>query len=320
MNSLDGHSQFRVEESAEEFLDFLDFEDRLTYVPEGLFSINYGGLPIQFKYEHRDSDVTVVLFHSEISENVTLPCFLYHSVFPGVDVNWLAVSDPTLALCAELKLSWYMGSERQTHLQDAIETAIRRISVVTGIGKNFIFYGSSSGGFAALEMSHRFRDSLCVPVNPQTSLRFHGETTVGQFLDVAWPTVDGVIRRLPNSVRTDLVTLYDSQIPNTVAYLQNSRDTGYIARHALPFFRAMPNDSTVIPGPASVYLYLKPWGKVAANPHVPPPNETLAKILSTFAQTRGAWGEAMEELGFTRELHSSEIRAAAEQSTASQKG
>lgn len=267
-------------------------------VPSGRFTVVYEDLPIDFQYEHRDSQTTVVSFHGAAQTNISLPWFVGKGVLQDVEANWLAVSDPTLLLDAELKLSWYAVSQQQPNLQGIVAAVVRHVAQVSGT-KHHIFFGSSGGGFASLEMGRRFPGSLALPVNPQTAIRRYGQKVRQHYVDVAW---NGETPLVPGSpIVHDLPEVYNQEFPCTVGYIQNSWDAIHISKHLLPFFRTVDDHS-------SLHLLLGAWGDPAIDKHVPPDKPQLVQIFSALVAAEGDWVPALEQVGFSCDTNPETIR------------
>lgn len=267
--------------SVEKFLD-------ASAIPEGYLVVQDDGVPLDLYYKSRGSDTTVVCFHGAVQHEVRVPWLVGAGVLRNAEANRLSISDPNLHLYLEARNTWFIGSEQTPNLQDRLEALIRHVACTTGT-KHLIFFGGSSGGFAALAMSHRFEGSLALPMNPQTNLaRHHG--MVDRYLQLAWPN-SPMLDNLPDRVVTDLVAAYGSGYKNTVGYIQNERDRFHIRAHQEPFFEHVDNSG-------SLFELRGSWGKDGDNGHITPPRDVTAKILAEVSASGGRWDEALEVLGF----------------------
>jgi hypothetical protein len=103
-------------------------------------------------------------------EKFTLPVFnrwtwAGQGEFPG---HVLCISDPTLELNDDMKLGWYLGTDKHDATEELCRL-IRRFAKTLGIPENrIVFWGSSGGGFAALSMASRIEGSTAVAINAQT--------------------------------------------------------------------------------------------------------------------------------------------------------
>lgn len=261
------------------------------HIPSGRFSIGYGGLPVDFTYTDNGATTTVICFHGAIQTTVALPWHVGETVVNEGGANWLAVSGPSLIYGGGLKLAWYAGSCTQPELQQLITDVIAHVQKVTGV-EHLVFFGTSGGGFAALEYSRRFPGSLALPVNPQTAITRHRPSTVNLYTDTVWPGNSPLASQSENHIRYDQTVEYVESFPNTVAYLQNSRDEYHITQHLLPFLRT-------VGGHPSLRLLMGAWGDPARSTHVPPEKPQLVRILTELVAAEGDWLPALQRVGFS---------------------
>lgn len=275
-----------------------------TEIPEGSFAIQYGGIPIDFSYRDNGSSTVIICFHGAAQSTVSLPWFTGSMVVGEAGANWLSVSDPSLQLSKGLKLAWYAGNLLQPDLQRIITDVIAHIRKVTRV-RHLIFFGTSGGGFAALDFSRRFAGSLALPVNPQTSIARHRATTVNTYKQHAWDNETPIILKGDSPIHYDQTNEYVQSFPNTVAYVQNTWDAYHINMHLLPFLRT-------VGGHPSLRLLLGAWGNPAKNKHVPPGKSLLVRIMKELVLVEGEWHHALEFLGFTTNTDPTTIRDRAE--------
>lgn len=275
---------------------FLGSED----IPSGRFSVEYGGLPVDFTYTDHGGETTVICFHGAVQTTVALPWHVGKTVVSEAGANWLAVSDPSLALGGGLKLAWYAGSRDQPELQQLITSVISHVRTVTQT-EHLIFFGTSGGGFAALEYSRRFPRSLALPVNPQTSIMRHRPSTVRLYTDTAWGGQSLVLPTGGSRIESDQSAGYLASFPNTVAYVQNSWDEYHISHHLLPFLRTIRNHQ-------SLRLLLGAWGDPTKDKHVPPAKTSLVRIMEELVSAEGDWPPALDRLGFSEDTNPETIR------------
>lgn len=255
----------------------------------GRIGITYAEHPVDFYLRDNASDTLVVSFHGAALKTVSLPWHAGNNVMSGVPSKWLAVSDPSLLFDEDLNLAWFAGSKYQSNLQSFIAEAIDEIVQKVG-ARHLIFFGSSGGGFAALEMSRRFPGSLVIPMNPQTSIGKYFEVAVNRYLDKAW-SVENLSSTNLNSTSHDLVEAYSGDHSNTIAYVQNTRDAFHIKNHQKPFFGK-------IKGSPRLWVKTGSWGDPKKTGHVIPPKEEVNRILTQFATSGGEWDSVMQALEF----------------------
>ncbi|MGP5689788.1 hypothetical protein [Glutamicibacter ardleyensis] len=269
--------------------------------PDGLITISSGAQPIDVLSINAGSDTTIVCFHGAAEREIRLPWHIGQGVTGSTGMNRIFLSDPTLYKTADLGLSWYAGSQETPRLQEILAAVVEKIVGSTG-ATNLIFFGSSGGGFASLEMSHRFPGSLALTMNPQTSLAKYFPTAVNRYLEHGWNGEHQSLDELPESVNHDLTKVYGKGFSNHVAIIQNARDWFHIGNHQLPFL----NVAGLSP---NVYMLMDRWGPDTGDGHTPAPKEILAPILDVLASCSGAWGDVLPGVGFQMATTDADVRA-----------
>lgn len=241
-------------------------------LPTGRFTVMHNDLPVDFHYENLGSDKTMVLFHAALSAKVSsIPVFLGRNLVRDIRVNRLFVSDPTLAINPNLRLAWYVGSSVQPDLQLMLTAVFRHFA--RGV-KQMIFFGASGGGFASLFYSSQVRDSIAVPVNPQTDISKYNPQAVESYVSIGWgstPDPTNSIDIVP--AITNLVEHYINPFENRVIYVQNDQDESHVANHWMPF-------KDVCSDPNRFDYVIGSFGQG----HVAPTREYLTDLLTSVVQ------------------------------------
>lgn len=260
-------------------------------IPCGRFSVMFKGIPVDFLYDNRGYDTTIVCFHGAVDVKVNLPWHTAEGVMKDVAANRLAISDPSLVLGDGLKLAWFGGSSKQVGLQGFIEQVIRAVNNKAS-NQHVVFFGGSGGGFSSLEMSERFSGSLALPMNPQTSIAKYVASHVNRYVDKAWAS-ERPFTEDQALLRHDLPALYPEIPPNTIGYVQNTRDSFHIEEHQKPFIER-------VGASGKVWTLMEAWGDPARSGHVTPPKEVTAKFLKVVAACNGEWETGLKIAGFTQ--------------------
>lgn len=177
--------------------------------------------------------VLAVLLHGAVNrEKRSVP--FYQPFFPGIPSLWqLSVADPTMEHFDTLAAGWYLGWKEE-RLWESLGRAIR--AKAAEIGAERVFYiGGSSGGFAALLLSHQHPGSIALLRNPQVDMIRHVYGRASEvYLRRAW---DGAPDQY--GVPTDLAQLYDGGMSNRVIYLQSPGDRKHVHAQAARFLAAI---------------------------------------------------------------------------------
>ncbi|MDY4312259.1 hypothetical protein SOX05_20535 [Pseudomonas putida] len=89
----------------------------------------------------------------------------WHQLFNG---STLFIEDPMLYKYETLNLGWYYGTSDVDYLESTLNI-VKAVQKKINAAK-IIFYGSSGGGYAALQLAARLPDSFAISINPQTQL------------------------------------------------------------------------------------------------------------------------------------------------------
>ncbi|MDP5225542.1 MULTISPECIES: hypothetical protein [Arthrobacter] len=262
-------------------------------VKNGIHVVNYNGEKIDVLVADHGAPVTVVFFHGSMPRESKKPIFVGTNFSGDGIFNRVSVSDPTLVAVPGLKLSWYAGSDRQPRLQEVLRKILARVFASLGTPpERCVFFGSSGGGFAALQIGRYFDGSCSLAMNPQTSIgRFH-KGPVEQYLKSSWDVDEP--KDLPEHVEHDVIPAYSRKFRNTVLYIQNENDWMHVAYHQRPFFDSADSAS-------AIWSLIRPWNDPKEMMgHTIPPKPVVKEILDKTVASVGDWDAAASSLGFVR--------------------
>lgn len=218
---------------------------------------------------------------AERGKHVKLPRFSrfsWRDDFPGTVV---CIADPTLQLDDDLKLGWYFGAPGH----DAVEHVARIVSVLCeklGLPvSSATFYGSSGGGYAALQCAARLgQGATAIAVNPQTDvLRYNVLRSVDAFLKVCTGGMskEGAMEHF--GPRLSAMQAWQTQPARESRCLivQNLVDREHYDHHFGPFAKlfGLPDNARTADGRMASIVYEHPSG------HAAEPREMLPQILET---------------------------------------
>ena len=250
----------------------------------GFHVVVHNGLPLDILIEDNGHNTTLVSLHAALgAAKIDPPVFTGRAVSENIGLNRIFISDSSLYSSADLSLGWYLGT-RQVNLTkllvDVITAVQNRLSA-----SHLVFFGSSGGGFAALNISRELAGSLAIPVNPQTRIldyaKVHWRQMAESCFKVQGEESDEVF--LGSHPRADQRTLYAEGFENSVIYLQNSQDA-HVSSQMIPWFEAVSWQAG---------LLLEQWGKG----HVPPTSDRLRSLLKELAPVEGDWAKLADIWG-----------------------
>lgn len=227
-----------------QFDSISDFESAST-IPSGNIQID-DGLPIHLHWTGVQAAVTVVAFSGAVSNKyLSVPAFNGHSITRDLPANVLLVSDPTLILDRALGLGWYLGSRDQPDLPDKINRIIRAAAGRSRV----VLFGSSGGGFAALDQGRRLPGSTVLACNPQTDVSRYVPAAVNKYLDVAFGSSVETLRDSTSAnghPEMSVVDAFGHPLDCHVVYVQGSQDAFHLENHRGPFLEGLHPDNSVI--------------------------------------------------------------------------
>lgn len=217
---------------------------------------------------------------------VPLPRFSRFSWRDAFGDTVVCIADPTLQLDADLRLGWYFGSREH----DAIEQLAHIVVALCGVYRIAIedvyAYGSSGGGFAALQLARRLgRGATAIAINPQTDvLEYPLKRSVDAFTTVAFGSRDHAAARRGFAARLSVRESW-FQPPAGEArclFVQNSVDRDHYRGHFRPFADLMgiPDNGSSADGRMGSIVYNHPSG------HAAEPQEMLPRILQAAQALR----------------------------------
>ncbi|WP_426298270.1 hypothetical protein [Arthrobacter sp. R-11] len=154
-------------------------------------------------------------------------------------------ADPTLTLAPANRLSWYLGTPA-VDPDDWMEAIIRKVMAASG-ARYLVLEGSSAGGFVAMRMGARFRNSVAVPRIPQTDVfRYSIRTPILETLRAAWPGMSYEEIMADFSHRFRIADRYTDprwNRGNLISYVHNAGDTWHTVEHLEPFLAELGESS-----------------------------------------------------------------------------
>lgn len=249
-----------------------------SHVNSGIHSIYSPTASIDLLVEDRNAKTTLVVFHAATPSPVeTFPVFAGRTVTKSIDANLIFVSDPILE--RDVNLGWFAGLDGLP-LQDLLPRVLQHVLKQMPNHRHLAFFGPSGGGFAALFYGSRFKDSLVIPMNPQTDFSTYDSDAVDRYYSAAW----GETERSRLSISVDLVPLLEAS-KQWILYIHNKGDLSHARRYLLPLISSTPYRDRI-------GVLLGEWGKG----HKPAPGRLLTQIFKEVSYCNGDWGALLSTL------------------------
>lgn len=275
---------------------FDSVDDFLATPPrDGISEIMIGERPLHALFRSRGADTTLVHFSAALArgKGETYPQFGGAALSGSLPVNWLALSDPNYSLPQAPATGWFLGSRTQP-LVRSMSSIVRHFSSA-GIEEQAILFGSSAGGFAALNYGAQLPGSVTLCLNPRTDLmRLPSQLPV-----LSRESFPGVaLADFSELVALSAADAYRSNQGNTVAYVQNVQDSVYFEGGLLHFLAWNSDDERV-------RLKLIDSGPG----HVLPEREVYEGAVRELVRSAPDWHRALDRLDYLRGPTSGEALA-----------
>ena len=99
-----------------------------------------------------------------------LPVFKRWSYYRFIDSIVLNIADPMFYKYENLNLGWYYGNQNESYIEYLSEIIKKIQSLFQIQDNNLFFFGSSGGGYVALQLSMYFKNTIHIAINPQISI------------------------------------------------------------------------------------------------------------------------------------------------------
>ena len=251
-------------------------------VPTTASALIYSGMhwDIPFLYYPGSTDSLFVMTPSAVDRKKhVLPAFnrftwAANNLFPG---HVICISDQTLCLHKSMKIGWCIGSVLHD-LSDEIANLVNRLAMFLKIGNDKITtWGSSAGGFSALAISFRIKNSTAVAINSQIDVLKYSELDqVDLIKTFAFGRASEQVIRQEYGHRVNIIELKEKiRNSNRTIIIQNRADTHHFNVHFNQFVSRLGyaiKDGWSKYGDDNLYVYQDARGHIAEN-------ETMAKEI-----------------------------------------
>lgn len=210
---------------------------------------------------------------------VTLPKFNRFSWAPDFPGSVLCIADPTLMLNARMRLGWYFGDKAYDATAGLVEVVGRFAELLGFSPKEVVTYGSSGGGFAAMQVAARMGDgATAIAINPQTEvLDYAQKDIVNEFLSVCVGGAgrEAALDEFGSRLSLSLAWRTAQSRKARCLVVQNLKDFHHLKRHLRPFAEKMgiPESGLSADGRMRVIYYDYPNG------HGAEPRSMVPEIL-----------------------------------------
>lgn len=209
----------------------------------GAHTVHVRGQQLDMLIEDRSSPVTLVVFHSLLTERKpTIPVLEGRGMAESSGVNLVAIADPSLAL-GDIDLAWYLGNRwlgpLREHMVPMIDHALKSLGT-----DRVILFGASGGGYAAASFAPYFPNCIALVINPQLNLAASPRSQMATYLRVCHKAQTTTpMKRIRKQFVTDNVAdIIGNKLDFDMLVFQNLGDSSYLRYQTMPFVERYKQD------------------------------------------------------------------------------
>lgn len=197
------------------------------------------GVQFDAFFSKKESKKLVVMFPGAVDRSKISPP-IYHrwSWHNEICANVLVVNDPTLYLAENLRIGWLLGTKDKDYTALFCEFLNKCLQSIFPDVDELFFYGSSAGGFVAMQVASRYEGCKVLVNNCQTDVLKYHKSHVNDMLGVSFPGMSILDVQEIYGERLSLIKRYTSLTIPRVIYMQNISDDFHMKNHFLPFINS----------------------------------------------------------------------------------
>ncbi|WP_140400598.1 hypothetical protein [Gulosibacter sp. 10] len=252
----------------------------------GLNSVEVGGRYLDVLVEDRKSPVTIVAFHSALTKSVkAMPAFSGRQVAAAAGVNLVAVSDPTIEM-GDIDLAWFFGNRDTGPLVEVFAPLIKHAARSLR-SRRIILFGSSGGGYAAINFGSQFPGAIVLALNPRLDLAGPPLPNFDPYFEIGHGSLDDSSRHVifDKFISPSMRQKYASGLPFHLCIFQNTGDH-YFKKQFEPFVEGLAGDD---------WLHVRT--EYTGKGHGAVPKQVLSEMISGLTRP-GAVRDSIRAAGF----------------------
>lgn len=121
-------------------------------------------------YTQNSKSLFIIFSGARSLDKDVLPVFKRWSYYMFIDSIVLNIADPMFYEYDKLKLGWYYGNKERSYIKD-LSIIITKVRELLGIDTSDLYlFGSSGGGYVALQLSMYLKNATYIAINPQLKI------------------------------------------------------------------------------------------------------------------------------------------------------
>lgn len=149
--------------------------NNIAELPDGRLRIDINGAHFECFFHKGSSDKMYIHLNNAIQpkeRKKQFPRFARWSWYTLCDHSWLSIEDPVYYDSSDIVTGWFYGTAEKNY-REYVALIAEKICGFLGIDKSAVcFYGSSSGGTAAIHCAALF-GGIAVAINPQLNFEYN---------------------------------------------------------------------------------------------------------------------------------------------------
>ena len=202
-----------------------------------ILAVLWGGVTFEFfVHLRKDASLLTIFGNGRCDrDRVRLPVFQRYSWASEIDHSMIIWNDPTLYL-GEIRVGWGQGTADRFYLEDVraiLDVMREKLNMTT---KQFLFAGSSAGGFTSLYLAGLMKGSRAFVNNPQTVVYNYYPFHLNMMYSASYPGFSREDIEAAYENRLSVVSFFrEIRYVPSVFYLQNLAAKYDVQRHLKPF-------------------------------------------------------------------------------------
>jgi len=173
-------------------------------------------------------------------EAIEPPIFNRHSWYNEFEESFLVYNDPCYYHDDDVRIGWYVGTPKIYYLE-IIARIITKIVESVGIkNENILFFGSSGGGFSAIQLGTLIKKSTVLVNNPQTIVKNYHRDHVENMLNRCFKGLNEEFIFDEYGYRLNVIEMFkkENYVPN-ILYFVNSKSIADVKSHLIPLIEGI---------------------------------------------------------------------------------
>jgi predicted esterase YcpF (UPF0227 family) len=216
--------------------------DSLSFdIGESTYSIVEDGTEFNFYLNYKYGKKLLIGLPGAIDRAKRVYNFQRYSWSRDVDYSFMSVLDPTIHEKNSLDIGWFQGRYDNYPLPK-FASLLTKLLIKNSIKEeDVLFFGSSAGGFVALQLSNFFPLSKVLVINPQIYIDRYYKSKFNQLADYAYKGMShsNIRAKFNNRISVDIDF---SKRVESVYYYQNDEDKHHLIHHLKPYLETLDED------------------------------------------------------------------------------